>query len=139
MSHYDSFYEDTAEYERIMFKKWRDLVKDKGKAAPPDARSVTGLLEQAWFYGVEVPEEMFDFIKILIHSAKSGKYEPNNWLKSEGAINSDKKSQYGSIFRHVSDGYVGVKVDKDSGYDPRLHAACRLLMSYTRDIRGLEE
>lgn len=85
---------------------------------------------------VEIPPEMFEFINVLYHSANTGVYPPNNWLKRDG-INTDKKSMYGSIFRHVAEAYGGNKVDAESNLDPRLHAAARLLMDYVRDKRGL--
>lgn len=87
---------------------------------------------------LEIPPEMQHFTEVLYHSAKSGKYEANNWLKPDG-IGTDDKSNYASIFRHIASAYAGDKIDKDSGLDHRLHAACRLLMSYTRDKRGLNE
>lgn len=96
-------------------------------------------VDEAERLGVSIPEEMLDFINVLNHSARTGRYEPNNWLKAEGAINCDRKKQYGSIFRHVAEAYAGVKKDEDSGLDPRLHAVSRLLMSYVRDLRGLND
>ena len=82
------------------------------------------------------PNELLDHLEVLKHSAKIGKYRPNDWLNKDGK-GCDHKSQYASIFRHVAEAYNGIKKDKDSGLDPRLHAAIRLMMDYTRDQKGL--
>lgn len=93
--------------------------------------------EQTEELSLDIPEEMLDFVLVLIHSARIGKYPPNNWLQPNG-MGCDTRSMYASIFRHVSEAYCGLTVDRDSGLDPRLHAAARLLMDYTRDKRGLK-
>lgn len=90
-------------------------------------------------YTITVPPEMFDFLDILQHSANTGKYEPDNWLKKDG-IGCQHKKQYESINRHIAYCSVGKDfIDSDSGMDHRLHAAVRLLMDYTRDKRGLND
>lgn len=94
------------------------------------------LPDEFYYEGLEYPKELSDHLKVLLHSAKTGKYTPNNWLLPDGK-GCDRKSMYGSIFRHVADAYAGNKKDKDSGLDPRQHAAIRLMMDYTRDKRGL--
>lgn len=85
--------------------------------------------------GVEIPPEMFDFIKVMNFGAK--KYAANNWLLPDG-INSDHKSMHASIFRHVAESSCGHKHDWETGLHPLLHAATRCLMLYTRQQRGLE-
>lgn len=97
------------------------------------------VLQEAWSANVEVPPEMFDFIKVMIASAKSGKYEPNNWLKKEGAINSDHKKMHESMFRHLASSQCGERFDKDNGLDPLLALAARAMMYYTRLQRGYHE
>jgi hypothetical protein len=84
------------------------------------------------------PVELFDHVQILVNSFKSGKYPMNNWLERNGK-GCDNKSMYASIFRHVSAASNGIKLDKDSKMDHRLHAAIRLMMDYTRDQKGLNE
>lgn len=87
-------------------------------------------------YTVTIPAEMYDFLVVLQDSADSGKYESDNWLKPDG--NSiDNKSNYASIFRHVAEASTGSTQDKQSGRHPALHAACRLMMTYTRWKKGL--
>lgn len=85
---------------------------------------------------LELPKELFDHIKILEHSAKIGRYPPNNWLEENGT-GCGKKNMYASIFRHVAKASVGIQTDRDSGLDHRLHAAIRLMMDYVRDRRRL--
>lgn len=95
------------------------------------------LPEEFYIEGLEYPPELIDHLKILLNSAKSGKYEPNNWLQPDGK-GCGHKSMYASIHRHVSFASVGVKLDKDSGMDHRLHAAIRLMMDYTRYRKGIK-
>lgn len=78
--------------------------------------------------------EYLDVFKINIHGSQ--KYEDENWLKSDGKGMSIKDN-YASISRHSAQYYAREKVDIESGLDHRLHAACRLLMSYTRSKRHL--
>lgn len=66
------------------------------------------------------------------------KHGYGSWL-NKGNPSLQHKANFASIFRHVSEAYCGIKEDKDTGIDPRLHAAVRLLMSYTRDIRGISD
>lgn len=81
---------------------------------------------------LEIPKPLFDLIEPLKHSAKIGKYPPNNWLSPAGA-GCSHKAMYASIFRHAAEAYCRVKIDRDSGLDPRLHLALRVMMDYTRD------
>lgn len=83
-----------------------------------------------------LPSELDDFKQILIQAAESKKYDPNNWLLQDGK-KQDIKSQYDSIMHHILAYMRGEKVDKDSKLDHRLHAACRLMMDYTRSKRGM--
>jgi hypothetical protein len=80
--------------------------------------------------GAEVPVEMFDFLDVIINGAK--KYQPNNWLSPFG-VTMAHDANHDSMFHHLAESFSGVEKDKDSGMDPRLHLACRALMSYTRD------
>jgi len=86
---------------------------------------------------VEIPDTFSHFHEVLHKACQSGKYPANNWLEPNG-YNTDKKSMYASIFRHCAEAYAGVRLDKESGLDPRLHAAVRLMMDYTRDYRGIK-
>jgi hypothetical protein len=124
MGHYDEQEEKSARYYNT-----------------PDPRiiKVTNdiIFTQAWDQGVEVPPEMFEFVGVMTKSAASGKYEPNNWLRGSGAINSDHKSMHASMFRHLAESSTGGRRDVDTNLDPLLHLACRALMFYTRIQRGL--
>jgi hypothetical protein len=80
---------------------------------------------------------MLDFIDVLVHSAESGKYPLNNWLEPNGK-GCDRKSMYGSMFRHAAESYCGVTADRDSGLRPRQHAICRLVMDDVRSLKGLK-
>lgn len=86
---------------------------------------------------IDIPPEMFDFIKVLKQSAASGKYPANNWLLANGT-NADKKSNTASMFRHLAEHHNGHLSDSHSGLNPLLHLACRALMAYTRIQRGLK-
>lgn len=85
--------------------------------------------------GHEVPEEFFDFLDIIDIGAK--KYAPNNWLEPDG-MRSSHKDMHDSIFHHIAESYSGFREDQQSGKDPLLHAACRILMLYTRKKRGIK-
>ena len=78
--------------------------------------------------------EFYDILKVLEMGA--AKHGAHNWLEPNGK-KSSHKDMYASIFRHVASGSVGETVDVESGLHPTLHAACRLLMVYTRDKRGI--
>ncbi len=79
--------------------------------------------------------ELFDFLDVIENGAK--KYAPGNWLKVDGKTASHK-DMHNSIFHHVAESYAGLEKDRDSGLNPKLHGACRLLMSYTRQKRGIK-
>ena len=81
-------------------------------------------------------EEFYDIILPLVLGAKKG-YEKDNWLKPDG-IGASHKDNFGSIFRHVSEASVGMDKVHDADIDPRLCAACRLMMDYVRDKRGIK-
>lgn len=84
--------------------------------------------------GCEVPDEFFDFLDIVLMGAR--KYAPNNWLKPDGKRSSHKEN-HDSMFHHLAESYSGLKVDKESGQNPKLHLATRVLMGYTREKRGI--
>ena len=86
---------------------------------------------------LKLPEELDDFKQVLVQAARSGKYASNNWLTPDGG-KQDKKHQYDSIMHHILAHLRGEKLDFDSKLDHRLHAACRLLMDYTRSKRNLK-
>ncbi len=106
-----------------------------GQSVKSDTQSL--IFQQAWDANVEIPPEMFDFINVMTTSARSGKYEPNNWLRKDGAINSDSRSMHASMFRHVAESQCGHRYDKETNLDPLLHLATRALMLYVRIKRGL--
>lgn len=108
------------------------------REAKENTENIEDILHYAWNNGVQVPSEMLHFIKVMIQSAQQGKYEANNWLKEEGAINSSHREMIASAFRHVAHASCNNETDPDSGLDPLLHAACRCLMLYVRKQRGLE-
>jgi dATP/dGTP diphosphohydrolase len=83
-----------------------------------------------------IPEQMFDFYKVLEQSALSGKYEANNWLLPDGN-GCDHKSMHASMFRHLAQSSVGINKDYHSGLHPLLHLACRALMVYCRNTKNL--
>ena len=84
---------------------------------------------------LEIPHEMFDFIKIM----KSGaiKHGTNTWLDPNGPKTSEK-DMHASMGRHLSQSASGDLKDKDTGLDPLLHLACRALMLYTRRQRNIK-
>ena len=43
------------------------------------------------------------------------------------------KANHASVCRHTAEWFMGLKADPESGVDPRLHAAWRLLASYERE------
>lgn len=108
------------------------IIKTLGGAGKTDR-----VFEAAWDNGVDVPAEMFDFIDVMVYSARTGKYPANNWLKPDG-INSDYKSMHASMFRHAAESSCGNRKDDQTGLDPLLHLACRALMMHTRLKRGLK-
>lgn len=63
------------------------------------------------------------------------KYGYGSWKDTDNP-SLQHKANIASIFRHVAEASVGIKVDPESGQDPRLHAAFRLMASYVRDVRG---
>ena len=85
---------------------------------------------------VNIPVEMFDFIKVLQQATTSGKYPENNWLEPEG-IGTNKKHMHSAMFRHLAESYSGSQVDKESGLHPLLHLACRAMMSYCRQTNNI--
>lgn len=64
------------------------------------------------------------------------KYGYSSWLDPNNH-SLEHKANYASISRHFAESYCKVKKDHSSGIDPRLHAVVRILMDYTRDIRGI--
>ena len=86
--------------------------------------------------GVELPDEMFHWFKIMLMGAK--KHGANNWLNKDGT-KSDHDSMHNSMFHHLADSYAGCREDHESGYDPLLHLATRALMCYTRKRKKLDE
>ncbi len=114
-------------YDRTQAERWLDQYNQLRPQTPK-----VGIMQEH----VEIPTEMFEFINVLYHSANTGKYEPNNWLKPDGQ-NSDHKSMCASMFRHLAAATEGKDKDTDSGLHPLLHLASRALMLYTRKKRGL--
>lgn len=92
--------------------------------------------EQDFLDKLNLPVELDDFKQVLIKAAKSSKYPPNDWLLPEGK-KQDRINQYNSISHHINQILMGNFIDSDSGLDHRLHAACRLMMDYTRSKRGI--
>lgn len=86
---------------------------------------------------VQIPEEMYDFVKVLDKSAESGKYPANNWLEPNG-MSCEPRAMYASMFRHLAEANCGSIEDKDSGLHPLLHLATGALMMYTRWKKGID-
>lgn len=79
-------------------------------------------------------EEFYDILKVLRFG--EGKHGKSNWLEKDGK-KSSHKDMCDSAFHHLAEAYSGSTADKETGIDPFLHAASRLLMAYTRRQRGL--
>jgi len=79
--------------------------------------------------------EFLDVASIFKAGTDQG-YEHENWLRPNGKTLA-LKDNYASISRHAAKYFSGVKLDDKSHKDHRLHAAWRLLASYTRDQRGI--
>ena len=97
-------------------------------------------------HGCEFPEEMLDFIKVLLFGAS--KYESNNWLTPNGH-NSDFKTAHDRMFHHLarsfSQGYTTYKTIfgnyremDESGMDELLHLQVDAAMMYTRIARQIK-
>lgn len=108
MGHYSD------QYEQYASKEWRESLKPNKEK-------------------LEVPKEMYDFLKVMEMGAK--KYGANNWLDDDGHC-SDHKSMHASMFRHLAESSAGFTADKESGLHPLLHLAARALMVYTRQKLG---
>jgi hypothetical protein len=85
--------------------------------------------------GLTVPKELFTGTLYVLEFG-ANKYAANNWLLPDG-VNSDHKSMYGSIFRHVAEAYAGKEHDPESRLHPAMHAQARLGMMLARKVRGL--
>lgn len=85
--------------------------------------------------GVEIPEEMLDFLKVLEMGAK--KYDNLNWLEPNGN-KSSFKDMHASMFRHLANSQANVRKDEESGEDHLLHLATRALMMYARLKLGIK-
>lgn len=105
---------------------------------------------------LDIPPEMFDFLKVLIPGAV--KHGANNWLDKNGKKSSEA-DMHDSMFHHLAESFSHSKArrsidysveefvtlsdslrciqDDDSGLDPLLHLACRALMLYCRRQRGI--
>src|SRR5690348_7493853 len=77
---------------------------------------------------------MLDFVYIMIDGAK--KHGDENWLLPDSPTMS-LNANCGSRFRHLAKEQAGETVDQDSGRKHTLHDACRSLMRYTRESRGI--
>jgi len=81
---------------------------------------------------MNIPDEMFDFLQILIPGAK--KHGNNTWLQPEY-----KRDWADKAFHHAARAFANPgSLDEESGLDHDLHAAINHLMLYTRRKRGLE-
>lgn len=84
-----------------------------------------------------VPKEMMHFVYVLAKSIESGKREPDNWLLPDGDTMQRLRNLH-SISNHFTALAQGENIDKDSGLHHALAVACRALMLYTRDQRGIK-
>lgn len=101
-----------------------------------DLRELVWYIEMLEKQGLVIPKELFTgTLQVLEFGAN--KYEANNWLLPDG-VNSDHKSMYGSIFRHVAEAYAGKERDTESRLPPAAHAQARLGMWMVRKARGLD-
>lgn len=82
---------------------------------------------------VTFPTEVLEALKIVtIMGAK--KHGANNWMDKDNP-SMQKRANYKSIAGHALDAYSGITEDHESGLDPRIHAAWRLLADYIRDTK----
>ncbi len=82
-------------------------------------------------------KEFNDVFTVLEFGAK--KYELQGWLK-EDAYKMGHKDNSDSMFHHLSASFVSEgSTDKESGLNHLLHLACRALMEYTRQKRGIRK
>lgn len=82
-----------------------------------------------------IPNEFEHFTQVLYRAAQ-GKYEPNNWMKTDG-INAGRKSAFASVHRHVAQAQFGQRIDGETGLPHILHAIARLQMIHVRQVRGI--
>lgn len=82
-----------------------------------------------------IPNEFEHFTQVLYRAAQ-GKYEPNNWMKTDG-INAGRKSAFASVHRHVAQAQFGQRIDDETGLPHILHAIARLQMIHVRQVRGI--
>lgn len=83
---------------------------------------------------MEMPQEFLDIIKVLEFGAK--KHGDTNWLQPNGNKSSHKE-MHDSAWHHLAESYAGNTADHETGFHPALHAAVRMLMIYTRYLRGI--
>ena len=81
---------------------------------------------------IHIPAELSHFLKVLDMGAK--KYGANSWLSGN---HFDAISNQKSIQHHLLESNLGIREDHESGLDPLLHAACRIMMEYTLRSRGM--
>jgi len=114
--------------------------EDFGNMLPGPERPVHYLIEKLIAFDKTYPnalqKEFLDWLDIVVIGAD--KYECNNWLKADGA-KSDRKANFDSMSHHLAEGWVGgpESIDKESKYHPYKHLACRAIMGYIRDLRGI--
>jgi hypothetical protein len=83
-----------------------------------------------------LPIDFFDVEQVIEMGAK--KHGADTW-KEYGNPSMKLKNNHASMSRHLSEYYCGVTEDAESGLHPLLHLACRALMAYTVQKKGVQE
>ena len=79
----------------------------------------------------------FDDIDLVLEMGAK-KHGAVNWLQPDGK-KSSMQDMHMSMIRHLTQSYLGIRKDEESGLDHLLHLACRALMMYTLLKRGIRE
>ena len=74
---------------------------------------------------LDLPNEFQDVYKVLDLGAL--KYGANSWIRGE---HFNHRDNHASMSRHLAEAYNFKKEDEESGLDPLLHLACRLILWY---------
>ena len=85
---------------------------------------------------VTIPPEFSHVLKVLQTGVDKG-YKANGWLHDQDSPRMSHTENHDSMFHHIAESYSGMTQDTESGRHPRLHAAARCLMGYTRWKRGI--
>jgi hypothetical protein len=78
-------------------------------------------------------EELEDFTRYINEVLEFGamKHGELNWKLPNGK-KSSHEDMHNSMFHHIAQSYAGTTHDKETGFHPLAHAACRCLMQLYR-------